>query len=256
MKRFSNLTTLLVATFCITMALPGCGSNNSNTPTPTGAGAYVAPIIPGGIYNGGTVVPTPGGGAQVNFTGISVYNDNIYLDGGMSGSGANCSLGNCYCGLFPVPPQVQSGRYYVGPQGQGYPTCIQFTNLNHSQQYNPNSSGTGQVTIGAYGLPAAVTGSNMYVGTSGVEPGATVTVVSSAAAGGELNHSNISGSITLPPRFVQANWGGAIPAFTGLGFSFYVRPPTSANNYTITGGVLLFTSGQGQPGSYGSFLAI
>jgi hypothetical protein len=217
------------------MALPGCGSNNSS-PTPGGPGG-----IPGspGYIGGNVVTPIGGGAGQITFTGSNVYYaSQNFISGGMPGaggtpSGNGCSLGNCFCGLFPAQDPVDSsGRYYTGSYsyGQGFPACWQFTNYNHS------NVGTGVVVAGSGGIQVGAPGSTTYFGSSAMDPGTGVTVVATPI--GDGYHANVTGTLTLSPAFIQRNFGGAMPQIQGLVFDFTI-PQAGA----IYGGIILSTGG-------------
>lgn len=219
MKRLFRTASLLAALFSISVAVTACGGNSGD-----GQGGLGGPGTPGYV---GNVIPTPQGGIQIQFsaTGAYVSNHFVMAGGGAAASGQVCRYFGPYqttysCWIF------QNNSYYINtPYGSQLATAGSVVSVPGAQL--------------GYGA-----GMKLYTGTSTVEPGAQITLVSTPTTDGY--HANISGTITLPPTYVQqrptAFPSGAV-AVTGLALDLKVLSQQSSGDYSVTGGVIIYVNG-------------
>ena len=81
MKSNKKTGPLLAALICISMAVAGCGKSGDTQGTTGGAPSpgSVMPGLPG--YGGAVMQPLPGGGTQIGFSGLGVYDSGVRISG-------------------------------------------------------------------------------------------------------------------------------------------------------------------------------
>ncbi|MEW6055253.1 MAG: hypothetical protein AB1540_01455 [Bdellovibrionota bacterium] len=231
MKRLLETVVRLTVLFSIMAAVTSCGGDEEEG-LPGGPGG---PGGPAGYV--GNVQPLPGGGMRIGFssTNTNVYHSGLAIVGGLlTGNTANGG----FCNL--------------GGGAWGYAYCGGFGCECFSHPSRP--TGTGVLSPGAYvGSPAGNT--VFYTGNSQFVAGATL-AMNITQTGQSIGTAY--GHIDLPPQFVQANLHGlpqgSSTQSVGLAFDLRVLPPNTPGSYPVSGGVLIYTSGDQNSGYHGVFV--
>ena len=242
MKRF-KLTALLAAMFSISIAVTGCGGDDGEELKPGGPGA---PGFNGGILPPGAIV-NPGSAVTIPFSANQIYNSGILMIGGDLNS-PNCHTGSSTVSSFYSGPTFFM-RYCNQFGGIMQTVCHSFAGWNYSSSGNQQTAQVGQVTLSGGGVGYGQ-GVRVYNGNSVFEPGATISMYGSAP---DYNaRQSLTGTLTLPPSFTTRLANQQV-----MGLSLDLAPvAVGGDQFTVTGGVLIYTS-RDQSGCYrGQFLKL
>jgi hypothetical protein len=230
MKRFIRTAGLLATLFSIAVVASACGSSSGSSTTAR-PGMIGTGVTPG---YGGTVMPIPGGAIQVSFTAMNAYNSPTFVSAGVVYVNGNSA--SPYRGTY----------WYDGFFSNNYYDKWFFTNNLHSG-YTPT-----MVSVGAAGLPVGAPGTETYASSAPIEPGMTVTMVASAPTSYYgVPVSNVAGTVTIPPAFIQLKRpSGTFAAISSIAFDFAKSTIGSTpGTYRIDGGMLI-SFADGSPGLF------